>query len=92
MFFAFEFKVFERVGKRVPSLLILYLTISALEIGRLVGLGTYSPKGLRVSKSRDSCMLFIKKDLSPKLSKCMVELRHATHNLGKGTSHFLLVL
>ena len=32
MFFGLEFKGFERVGKRVPSLLILYLTISALEI------------------------------------------------------------
>ena len=32
MFFGLEFKGFERVGKRVSSLLILYLTISALEI------------------------------------------------------------
>lgn len=40
--------------------LILYLTISAFEIFRYVGLGSYSPKGFGVYKSCDSCMLFQK--------------------------------
>ena len=41
MFFGLEFKGFERVGKRVSSLLILYLTIPALGMVRYVGPGAW---------------------------------------------------